>query len=224
MMTKFRRVEASDLILVAISSFVLAFHSMPVDAKTETVAELKTPSVPKPISADDAVARWQAEVSQFYSAQMQAKAEKESGNMTDASLVSQISFVMATPSPSLASLTPPNKKEASLPTTDTALKPEPSPPQVTAHGFRMQSTGFSIVIAAVASICFAAWCVAFPIRRASPVIWASRWSGEKSVDASQSFSMNVDASWFAVDQPITVRARQLCFAVLVVTAMIVCVL
>ncbi len=221
-MTKFRRVEASDLILVAISSFVLAFHSMPVGAKTETVAKLTTPSVPNPISADDAVARWQAEVSQFYSAQMQAKAEKESGNMTDASLVKQISFVTATPSPSLASLTPPSKKEASLPTTDTALKPE-SPQQATVHGFHMQSTGFSILIAAVASICFAAWCVAFPIRQASPVFWARRWSGEKSFDASQSFSMNVDASWFTVDQPITVRARQLCFAVLVVTAMIVCV-
>ncbi|WP_372726207.1 hypothetical protein [Novipirellula sp.] len=249
--TTLRRVAGRDLVLVAISSFVLAIHWLPVwlpvAAKTESFANSTLPvamqvagkpvagkSVPAaitPVSADEAVARWQSEVTQFYATQSQAKVSPEAGNAAadipsksdDANEIAQTSFVTT----AAEDATEPAATDPPL----QSLSSAPALPVNSGHSarlagetpFRSQSVVFAFLVTTIVSLLFAAWCVAFPTRPISPVMWASRSEAGDAVDASQSLPIGVDANWFTVTQPILVRTRQICFAALVMAAMLVCI-
>ncbi|WP_144057247.1 hypothetical protein [Novipirellula maiorica] len=228
--TKVRRVAGRDLLLVAISSFVLAIHSMPSGVEAESADHAIVPDTVKsipaviiPVSADAAVARWQAEVAQFYAEQTQAKTSQDGGDLAHLSSVARTSFVTTTPEkasgPTATSASEQGLRHASPP-----IAPgQDSVARADGVTFQTQSIVVALVITVIVSLVFAAWCVISPTRHISPAMWASRPSVGNVANASESYVINVDTKWFSVSQPMLVRARQCCFAVLVVAAMFVCV-
>ncbi|GAA5510856.1 hypothetical protein [Novipirellula caenicola] len=234
--TKVRRVAGRDLLLVGISSFVLAMEVMPVGGQAEsadnTTAPVVVQSIPAvivPVSADAAVARWQAEVAQFYASQSQASGRQQAdelhqvGDPNELGKIARTSFVTPTteqPSSSSAVALPHQQDASALPS---GSRLPNSASQAEGVAFQGQSIVFACVFTAVVSIVFAAWCVAFPKRQISPAMWGSRFGAAGGGGASQSCVVQLDPSWFRVSQPLLVRARQCCFAMLVGAAMWVCV-
>ncbi|TWU21996.1 hypothetical protein Pla52o_30440 [Novipirellula galeiformis] len=212
---KYQRVDARDLLLVAVSSFVLAIQWTPVAedaAKTNTVlsdsgagAPFTNPPQATPISAQDSLARWQMEVAEIYAATDRAKAAKEAGHASNSAEIAQteiaqMSFEAAVPA------------KASTPPAPALQRNPPSP--------HRNSIPFlsAFLIAGAASIIFAAWCISFPASPMPPVVSAKFRSESQDPHSGQTLSIDAPAGWFTVRQPIAVRLRQGCFASLVVIA------